>query len=204
MCTRYYMELSPELRPYVEAASRSALREKLSLKMRRPMIREGEVKPGDIAPVIATSQKGTMAAYPMAFGFSSPTGKLVLNARCETANEKPMFREAWKRRRCIVPASWYYEWQHLTLPDGKKQTGDKYLFQPTDSSITWLCGLYRIEEGLPYFVILTRNAPGDLRRIHDRMPLILPGAYISQWIHPDTDPTVLLYAAITNLTCSRV
>ena len=43
----------------------------------------GWARPTDIVPVIATSQKGTMAAYPMAFGFSSPTGKLVLNARCD-------------------------------------------------------------------------------------------------------------------------
>ena len=49
MCTRYYMELSPELRPYIEAANRSGLREKIVTKIGRGMVTEGEVKPGDIA-----------------------------------------------------------------------------------------------------------------------------------------------------------
>ena len=58
MCTRYYMELSPELRPYIEAAGRSPLYTKMMVKLARGMVTEGEEKPGDIAPVIATSQKG--------------------------------------------------------------------------------------------------------------------------------------------------
>ena len=105
MCTRYYMELSPELRPYIEAARRSPLQEKMVIKLGRPFTTEGEVGPGAIAPVIATSQKGKLAAYPMVFGFPVKTGSLVLNARSETVSEKPMFKESWDRRRCIIPAS---------------------------------------------------------------------------------------------------
>ena len=87
MCTRYYMELSPELRPYIEAANISPLRDKMAANLGRVLVTQGEVKPGDIAPVIATSRKGRMAAYPMVFGFPARAGRLVLNARLETAAE---------------------------------------------------------------------------------------------------------------------
>ena len=203
MCTRYCMELSPELRPYIEAARRSPLNEKMTVKLGRKMITEGEIKPGDIAPVIATSRKGTPASYPMTFGFPSATGSLILNARSETASQKPMFREAWSRRRCIVPASWYYEWQHFILPDGRKKAGDKYMFQPADSNVTWMCGLYRIDDGIPCFVILTRSASGDPAKIHDRMPLILPAGAVRQWINPASEPEALMGMLLSDMVYEK-
>jgi len=203
MCTRYYMELSPELRPYIEAANHSPLREKMVTRIGRGMITEGEVKPGDIAPVIATSQKGSPAAFPMLFGFPSRTGNLVLNARAETAAEKPMFKEAWSRRRCIVPASWYYEWEHFVRPDGRKKTGDKYMFQPAGSNAAWICGLYRIDDGIPCFVILTRNAVNGLTKIHDRMPLLLPPSAIRQWINPSANPQDLMPMLLSELVFEK-
>jgi len=199
MCNRYYMELSPELRPYIEAANRSPVAVKFTQKTGHPMVTEGEVKPADTAPVIASSMNRTMAAYPMAFGFPSPSGSLILNARLETADQKPMFRESWMRRRCIIPASWYYEWEHFTRPDGRKKAGDKYMFRPAGLNVTWMAGLYIIKEDLPYFVILTREASGGIRMIHDRMPLILPVSTISKWIDPNTE---LSY--INNLADSAV
>lgn len=203
MCTRYYMELSPQLRPYIEAANRSSLREKMVARLGRGMVMEGEVKPGDIAPVIATSQKGHLSAYPMVFGFPVKAGSLILNARSETAAQKPLFREAWSKRRCIIPASWYYEWQHIAAGDGKKKAGDKYMFQPVNSNVTWICGLYRIDDGFPYFVILTRDAAEDLRAIHDRMPLILPSCAVSQWINPAAKPEELMGRMLSNLVFEK-
>ena len=89
----------------------------------------------------------------MKWGYTGKT--LLINARVETASEKPTFRDDWKSHRCIVPASYYFEWVHLRSNDGKTTTGDKYVIQPKGSSVTWLCGLYRIEEGLPVFVVLS-------------------------------------------------
>lgn len=203
MCTRFYMELSPELRPYIEAANRSPLKDSMITRLGRPLKTQGEISPGDLVPVIATSQKGFLAAYPMAFGFRAKTGNLILNARTETAGQKPMFRESWARRRCIIPASWYYEWEHLVRSDGKKKTGDKYMFQPENSPVTWLCGLYRIDDGIPYFVILTRDAADEIRAIHDRMPLIMPSSAVSQWINPYSNPDNLVKMALTNLMVEK-
>ena len=128
---------------------------------------------------------------------------LLMNARTETAGQKPSFRESWRRRRCIVPASWYFEWEHLKRNDGQTGTGEKYMLQPKNSGMTWLCGLYRIENGLPEFVILTREPGDEIRFIHDRMPLILPERCIDDWIRPGTRPEDLLPEALTEMVYEK-
>lgn len=129
---------------------------------------------------------------------------LIVNARLETASEKPTFREAWKSHRCIVPASWYYEWEHYQTSDGKTKTGEKYLIQPRGATVTWLCGLYRIEGELPVFTILTREPSAELRELHDRMPLMLPREAIGEWVRPDTRPETLLPYALTDMAFEKV
>ena len=63
-----------------------------------------------------------------------------------------------------------------------------------------MCGLYRIENGLPCCIILTCAADGEYAEtIHDRIPLILPDIFIDDWIHPDTNPKDFLSWAITDL-----
>ena len=195
MCCRYWAEESPELRAFVEEMNRSPLVDKWHKT--RGIKTSGEIRPTDVVPVIAPDRHGRRAVFPMKWGF---TGKsLLVNARSETAAVKPAFREAWAKHRCIVPASWYFEWEHITGNDGKKRTGDRYMIQPKGSTMTWLCGLYRIEEGLPVFVILTREPGEEIRFIHDRMPLILPEECIDEWIRPDAKPEELLSRALTDM-----
>ena len=179
MCCRYWTEESPELRPIVEEMNRS------------PLMKKWQGSPGIIA----------YGEVPMKWGYTGRT--LLMNARTETAAEKPTFREDWKKHRCAVPASWYFEWTHFPGGDGKMHTGDKYMIRPKDGGITWLCGLYRIENGLPVFVILTREPGEEIRFIHDRMPLILPEQYIDAWIRPDTKPEDLLDKALTEMVCGK-
>ncbi len=139
---------------------------------------------------------------------ATPTGfaekkSLIVNARTETAPAKATFREAWERHRCVIPASWYYEWEHFISNDGKKKTGSKYTIQPKGEAITWLCGLYRFEEELPVFTVLTRNAEGELSKIHDRMPLILPGNMIDDWISIDKKAEAVLPHTLTEMVSER-
>ena len=201
MCCRYYMELSPELRPIVEEMNRSPLARKFL--ERTAVLSSGEIRPTNVAPVIASNRSGERAVFPMKWGFTVPGRPLLINARVETAAEKPMFREAWQAHRCIVPASWYFEWEHLVRNDGKKETGDKYLIQPKDSAAAWMCGLYRIEEGLPAFVILTREADESVRFIHDRMPLMLPEEKVGEWIRPDVNADMLLAFAQRDMVSEK-
>ena len=196
MCCRYWTDESPEIREIVEEMNKSPLVEKW--QGRAEIVPYGEVRPTNVAPVIATSRSGNRAVFPMKWGFSGPT--LLMNARAETAPVKATFREAWASHRCIVPASWYFEWEHIPGPNGKKRTGDKYVIRPADSAMTWLCGLYRIEDGLPVFVILTREPGEGIRFIHDRMPLIMPGDRVDAWINPDANPQALMDAALTEMS----
>lgn len=198
MCCRFYMESSPELRPFVEAANRSPLLFKMLEKTAKPMKTEGEIRPADLVPVLATSRAGKPAVFPMLWGFQGKQS-LLINARAETAAEKPAFRDSWQSHRCAVPASWYYEWEHLSSPDGKTRTGRKYLIQPEGSTLSWLAGLYRLEDGLPRFTVLTQEPSPEIRAIHDRMPVLFPREVISAWIRPDQDPAPLLARSLRTM-----
>ena len=184
MCCRYWTDESPELRPIVEEMNRSPLMRKWQDKAKVKSY--GEIFPTDVVPVIAPNRSGLRTVYPMKWGYSGKS--LLMNARSETAAEKPTFRDDWARHRCIVPASWPFEWEHDPGSDGKKHTGDKYMIHPKDCAVTWLCGLYRIENGLPVFVILTREPGETIRFLHDRMPLIMPDELVTEWIRPDRKP----------------
>ena len=106
----------PELRPIIEEANRSALKERIVNKLGRPMVTEGEVRPTNIVPVIAPNRSGARTVFPMVWGFTLPrSSSPMVNARMETASTKPTFKESWERRRCIVPASYYFEWEHLMV-----------------------------------------------------------------------------------------
>ena len=199
MCCRYWTDESPELREIVEEMFRSPLVSRW--QKTKKISTYGEIRPTDVVPVIAPNRSGTRAVFPMKWGYSGRS--LLMNARSETAAVKPTFREDWQRHRCIVPASWYFEWEHFVDNNGKKRTGDKYMIQPKGSVMTWLCGLYRIEEGLPVFIILTREPPEEIRFIHDRMPLIMPEHLVNEWIRPDARPEDLMDKALTSMVFEK-
>ncbi len=205
MCTRYALEYDlPELKYISDAASRSALAARFLDTHGRPIVTDGEVRPTDIVPVIAPNSKGLKTVFPMQWGFAMKDNKRTLfNARVESAGSKPTFRSAWKSMRCIIPASFYYEWQHYKSPDGKVKTGDKYAIQPAGCTITWLCGLYRIENGYPVFVVLTKEPTAELAAIHDRMPLIMPSDRIEDWINPYSDPDNLVQYALSDMIIEK-
>jgi putative SOS response-associated peptidase YedK len=196
MCCRYFVELSPELRPIIEAARDSHLAGEMVANLGKKFKAEGEIRPTDMAAVIAPDKEGRRKPYPMVWGFSVPGLKSpLLNARVESAASKPTFKECWKRRRCVIPASYYFEWLHYE-EHGKMRTGDRYAISPRGAEITWLAGLYRIEEGYagfryPVFTVLTREPVPELRRIHNRMPVVLPEDVLKDWIHPGTKPSVI-------------
>ena len=199
MCCRFLMEESPEMRPLIEAMNRSPL---IAGFQETGKIRTaGEVRPTEISPAVAVSRLGKRMVFPMRWGFREKG--LLINARTETAAQKPLFREAWARHRCLIPASCYYEWEHLPGADGRTKTGDRFRLQTPETGITWLCGLYRMERGVPCYVILTRDPGEEIRFLHDRMPLILPEDCTDRWIRPETRPEDLLGAAVTALRFER-
>lgn len=204
MCTRFYVEPDTEtIREIVAEVQRSLLSRQF-IKAGNAILTSGEMRPTNVVPVLAPNKYGKVTAFPMKWGFRIPrTGSLLVNARSETAAEKPTFKESWQKRRCIIPASWYYEWEHLTGNNGQEKTGAKYMIQPRGVSVTWLAGLYRVEDGLPVFTVLTREPTDELRQIHDRMPLIFPEQMIREWINPNANPGELVRHALTDMVIEK-
>ena len=205
MCTRYALDITqPELKEIMEIAKKSPLTTKFTTTHARPLITDGEVRPTDIVPVIAPNSKGENSVFRMQWGFTARDNKRSLfNARLETAGEKPTFKEAWASHRCIIPATYYYEWEHFKNPNGQVKTGDKFAIQPVGCTTTWLGGLYRIEDGYPVFVILTKEPTEELRQIHDRMPLILPKDKIDAWINPKSIPEDILSYCLSDMVIEK-
>ena len=200
MCGRYFIDPTPAMLPVIEAMNRSPLIQ--AFQQNGEVMTRGEIRPTNVAPVLASARNGSRAVFPMKWGFTGKT--LLINARAETAASRVTFREAWQSHRCAVPASWYFEWEHLDAEGGKKKIGDRFRLRPRGSGITWLCGLYRIENGLPCYVILTREPGEEIRFLHDRMPLMLPEEYAKEWIRPDADPAELVRAAQTDIQYERL
>ncbi len=124
----------------------------------------GEIAPGLAAPgVVARGER--LTPVPAVFGFTGAEGKPLINARSETAAEKPTFAPCLRSRRIILPAEAFFEWQ--------RETGTKYRFTVPGRSTFYLGGLYRREGEELRFVILTRAANADMAPVHHRMPLIL-------------------------------
>ena len=205
MCTRYALEKDlPELKEIADEVLQSLLAQRFVTTHARPIVTSGEVRPTDIVPVIAPNAKGLKTVFPMQWGFLNKDNKRTLfNARVETAGEKPTFKDAWQSHRCIIPASYYFEWAHFKSPDGREKTGDRFAIQPSGCTLTWLCGLYRIENGYPVFVILTKAPTVELSKIHDRMPLMLPKDRIEDWINPASNPEELLSYALTDMIIEK-
>ena len=111
-------------------------------------------------------------------------GARLINARSETVAEKPAFREAFKRRRCIVPADGFYEWQRA---GGRKQP---YFFRMSDGEPFGFAGLWDRWEGeggrvINSCTILTTEVNEVVRSVHDRMPVILHPEDYDLWLGDD-------------------
>ncbi|MCR4707926.1 MAG: SOS response-associated peptidase [Clostridiales bacterium] len=198
MCARFFLdEDQEELLEIVAEMQRSPLSGRF-LEAGHEVETSGEIRPTQVVPVIAPGKSRRKTVFPMKWGFRIRNGSLLINARSETAAQKPTFRSAWERHRCIIPASWYFEWDHSV--DGSGRSRNKYRIRSRGASLTWLAGLYRIEDDLPVFTILTKDPTADLRQIHDRMPLILPKDRIEEWIRPDARPEELLPYAVSDLS----
>ncbi|MFV0634275.1 SOS response-associated peptidase [Demequina sp.] len=121
-------------------------------------------------------------------------GARMINARAETVADKPSFRTAFAKRRCVVPASGYFEWR---TDEGGKQP---FYIHPADESPLAFAGLYEfwkdkaLGEDAPWLVtttILTTAARGDMRDIHDRQPVMLTRDALDAWLTRDTDQGTL-------------
>ncbi len=184
MCGRYKLEDKIDEERLAEQV-RQAIR--IAAKLDAKMKTWGDIRPTDIAPVIAPSSRDrSLGAFPMQWGFTHPKrGMLVFNTRMETAQEREMFAGSVNDRRCLVPASLYYEWKKI---DPKRK--ERYAFRAEDGSPLYMAGLYirtSDQHRLPCFTILTQDAEKAIRDLHPRMPVLVPYSRAEEWLSPDTD-----------------
>ncbi len=131
----------------------------------------GEIFPSE-NPITVVSENNKNILKAMKWGFPMRGSKrLIINARSETALEKPMFKSSLLQRRCIIPANAFFEWK------GDKGKKIKHRISKNHVDIFSMAGIYNIfkDENNAYeaFTILTLNATGTMKSVHDRMPLIL-------------------------------
>ncbi len=151
--------------------------------------------PTQLLPVIVEDAAGVREAVPMQWGllprWRRSDGKAPvapINARAETLLEKPMFRGLTKAKRCIVPASGFYEWRKQ---DGRKQP---YYLTSDDGELWGLAGLYdethdEENDAAGSFTIITTGANSLVAPLHERMPAILRREDEEEWLsHDVTDP----------------
>lgn len=118
----------------------------------------------------------------------------LINARAETVTTSPAFRDAAKRKRCLVPMDGYYEWQAPRETSGSDNTtrGRKtpFYFSRTDGSSLLVAGLWSVwrpdpdSAGMLTCTVITTGAVGELASVHDRMPLILRERDWDRWLDP--------------------
>lgn len=174
MCGRYYID--DDTAKEIEKLIRQA-QEKLSRGTADALLRiqKTDIHPADEAPILLAAEGELHCAW-LRWGFplQQESGKkLVFNARCESAAEKPLFQEGIRHRRVIIPASAFYEW------DSRKV---KYTFQKKRESALFMAGCCRPYQDGEHFVILTTAANSSMEPVHDRMPLILSAKEATDWV----------------------
>jgi putative SOS response-associated peptidase YedK len=128
--------------------------------------------------------------------WADPEDQKPINARVETASNKPYFRKAWKSGRCLIPADGWYEWKQ-----GEKVKIPYFIHRADDQPIL-MAGLYDHNQhaNVTSFCILTTEADGSLRDVHDRKPLVLSRENAQEWIIPQLDPAEILEVARSPLS----
>jgi len=132
-------------------------------------------------------------------------GGRLINARAETVAVKPAFRRAFAKRRCILPADGYYEWQALS-EQGKPRKQPYYIYRK-DGGVLAFAGVYELwrDKALPddherawlwTAAIITTQATDEVGQIHDRMPMVIARDHWTDWLDPDNSEPGQLQATM--------
>lgn len=193
MCGRYLYSLdNQELREIAEEAQRNLYGE----------YKTGEIYPTNVAPIIISSGN-VIRPVLTKWGLKKWDNKgNIINARSEGIRQKPMFKKLIESKRCIVPASAFFEWKEIS--DKEKE---KYIFYNNDG-VLYMAGLYEVYESVPNeqlslfdsndkvdnlrYTIITKAASGSMVGIHQRMPVIFNKEEMENWLLGDSKVDELL------------
>lgn len=188
MCGRYASSRSPDdLTSYfrVEEPAETVLPPSYNVAPTDPVY---TVLERDGARLLKVARWGLIPSWAK----EAKVGSRFINARRETVATTPVFRSAYARRRCLVPADGYFEWQPQ---EGRKQP---YYLSARDGAPLAMAGLYEIwtdpaGERVWSCTIVTTSAPDEFGQIHDRTPLLVPQEGWAQWLDREVeDPHAVL------------
>jgi len=184
MCGRYVIAYGPEMLVHGFSATRVV-----------PFPQRWNVAPQSQIPVIRETPDGERVADLMRWGLvphwarDESIGRKLNNARAEGMADKPSFRQAVRRRRCIVPASGFYEWQAAAAPPGGSK--QPWYISPKDEPFFAFAGLFEAwrppgslddSAWLLTCCIVTTAPNAVMAPIHDRMPVILQRQHWDSWL----------------------
>ena len=186
MCSRYFLDADGNVIAYT---FRVPLNERVK--------RRFNIAPTQEAPVIRAAPDGAKEMAMLRWGLvphwakELKVGTKMINARSEGIESKPAFRDAVKQRRCVVPATGFFEWQG---EPGRKQP---FAITVPGEKLFAFAGLWerwQPAEGAPVetFTIVTADANEQVARIHDRMPVILPMDAVDTWLTGPRDAALAL------------
>ena len=161
----------------------------------------GESAPQDVARELRVVRWGLVPYWAK----DLKIGSRMINARAETVDSKPAFRQAFTRRRCLLPADGFYEWQQVA-GNGKTRK-QPYFIHRADGGVLAFAGLYEIwrDESYPddhpdgwlwTSTIITTRAEDSVGKIHDRMPMVIEPARWTDWLDPGNSDRADLLALL--------
>lgn len=172
----------------------AAIRDRFAIGESVEVRQRFNVAPGDDVLAVTTDREGAPRGELLRWGLvpswakSPNTGLKMINARLETVTERPAYRRAFERYRCLIVADGFYEWQ--AMPAAPKQP---FHVTRDDGALFAFAGLWSIWHGpdgnkLRTCTILTTTANSALAGLHDRMPVILAPDAEAQWLDTSTPP----------------
>lgn len=194
MCGRYSLYSDPEV-----------LVEEFGLASAPESERRYNISPGSDVTVIGLSRAGERRASLLRWGLipawarDPRTGAKMINARAETITEKPAFREAFQKRRCLIPADGFFEWQR------RNEHRVPWYIHRRDGRPTAFAGLWEqwkdreTGERIVSCTIITTRANATIATIHARMPVIVERDEYDTWLEAEGDPLRCLVPARDDL-----
>lgn len=195
MCGRYTLtredQIAADFEAALDGAPQGAWREWWKPRF--------NIAPTQPAPVVIAHRDGArrieLARWGLVPHWSGPGGKrapLMINARAESLEAKAIFRDAVRRRRCLVPASGFFEWRRDPRAGASAKPQPIYLHPGSDRLIAF-AGLWARDRTSDAreetsFTIITGKPNELVRRYHDRMPVVLDRSAWAAWLDPDLDP----------------
>ena len=168
MCGRYTLHID-----------KKKLAEAIALAVPETYEPDYNIGPGRETLSVATGEHSEPVANMMHWGLRTPQN-FHINARIETADTSPRFRESWHERRCLLPANGFYEWYQ----DGI--TKQPYYIYPENPGLHYFAGIWFPSTnggGTPSCVVLTNSAQESIHHIHERMPVILGHQQRNDWLN---------------------